>query len=447
LGDLSKLIRKRKTDNDDIKYFVLIEETYDIIKKAHLALNHAGRDKMQKEINRKYANITLNCINLYKSVCEECQLRRKNPSKGVVVKPIVSKDFNSRGQVDLVDMQSMPDGNYRFIMNYQDYLTTFCIIEALSSKRAAEVAYKILLNIYLVFGAPHILQSDNGREFTAEIIKEQKVLWPDLAVVYGKPQHPQWQGSVERSNADIHDMIVSWMRDNDTTKWAVGLKFIQFQKNRRFHEGIKRSLYEAMFGSPPKVGLTTSKLPNEILNVIEKEEELVGYFMDQPSQSTIENQAVAKTPVETVLTLLEFEHECKSRTTVFQSDTENCDLCDVCSRGMLINRERHLSHENLERQADKMVAKSNQVLQPVTVGNNVTLPVPSVDRGRGDSSNMMCVVIDINTETQQYKLATRYGLLNGSFSRNQFLRCTSNILLLGSVDFDTEISVRQAARK
>jgi hypothetical protein len=88
-------------------------------------------------------------------VCEECQLKRKNPSKGVVVKSIVSKDFNSRGQVDLVDMQSMPDGNYRFIMNYQDHLTKFCIIEALSSKRAAEVAYTILLNIVLVFGAPH----------------------------------------------------------------------------------------------------------------------------------------------------------------------------------------------------------------------------------------------------------------------------------------------------
>ena len=87
-------------------------------------------------------------------MCEECQLKRKNPSKGVVVKSIVSKDFNSRGQVDLVDMQSMPDGNYRFIMNYQDHLTKFCIIEALSSKRAAEVAYTILLNIVLVFGAP-----------------------------------------------------------------------------------------------------------------------------------------------------------------------------------------------------------------------------------------------------------------------------------------------------
>jgi 2-iminoacetate synthase ThiH len=81
LGDLTKLIRKRKTDNDDIKYFVSIEETYDIIKKTHLALNHAGRDKMQKEINRKYVNVTLNCINLCKSVCEECQLRRTNPKE------------------------------------------------------------------------------------------------------------------------------------------------------------------------------------------------------------------------------------------------------------------------------------------------------------------------------------------------------------------------------
>lgn len=88
----------------------------------------------------------------FTSLCaksEECQLRRKIPSKGVVVKPIVSKDFNSWCQVDLVDMQSMPGGKYRFIMNYQDHLTKFCIIEDLSSKRAAEVAYKILLNIFL----------------------------------------------------------------------------------------------------------------------------------------------------------------------------------------------------------------------------------------------------------------------------------------------------------
>jgi hypothetical protein len=43
-----------------------------------------------------------------------------------------------------------------------------------------------------------ILQSDNGREFTANIITELKSLWPDLKIVHGRPRHPQSQHSVER---------------------------------------------------------------------------------------------------------------------------------------------------------------------------------------------------------------------------------------------------------
>jgi hypothetical protein len=43
---------------------------------------------------------------LFKELCEECQLKkRKLASKGLVDKPIVSKEFNFRGQMDLIDMQ------------------------------------------------------------------------------------------------------------------------------------------------------------------------------------------------------------------------------------------------------------------------------------------------------------------------------------------------------
>jgi len=48
-------------------------------------------------------------------------------------------------------------------MNYQDHNTKFVILHPLESKRAIEVANK-LLTIFLTFGAPKILQSDNGRE-------------------------------------------------------------------------------------------------------------------------------------------------------------------------------------------------------------------------------------------------------------------------------------------
>ena len=63
--------------------------------------------------------------------------------------------------------------------------------------------------MFLLFGAPHILLSDNGREFMADIITELNELCPELVIVHGKSRHTQSQGSVERSNGDIHYMLVS----------------------------------------------------------------------------------------------------------------------------------------------------------------------------------------------------------------------------------------------
>jgi len=109
---------------------------------------------MIKELQRKYANITTKALELFKSLCEECQKKRKRPvTKGVVVRPILSKEFASRGQVDLIDMQSMPHSNFKWIMVYQDHLTKFCILRPLQTKRAAEVAFQ-LVDIFLLMGAP-----------------------------------------------------------------------------------------------------------------------------------------------------------------------------------------------------------------------------------------------------------------------------------------------------
>jgi hypothetical protein len=91
-------------------------------------------------------------------------------------------------------------------------LSSFCIIKIISLSLLSYVhllqslQQKLVFNCwtyFLLFGAPHILQSDNGREITATIIKELKDMWPDCSLVHGKPRHPQSQGSVERGNADI----------------------------------------------------------------------------------------------------------------------------------------------------------------------------------------------------------------------------------------------------
>ena len=142
----------------------------------------------------------------------------------------------------------MSRNGFRWIMVYQDHLTKFCVLRAVKSKRPVEVAGQ-LLDIFLLLGAPAILQSDNGTEFTAHVISELNEFWPRLVMVHGKPRHPQSQGSVERANGDIKDMLVAWLADNQTEDWVTDIKFVQFQKNSAHHSGIKRSPYLALFGS------------------------------------------------------------------------------------------------------------------------------------------------------------------------------------------------------
>jgi IS30 family transposase len=72
----------------------------------------------------------------------------------------------------------------------------------LKTKSAVEVA-KNLLPIFATFGAPKILQSDNGREFVNKVVTEVVARWPACKIVHGKPRHSQSQGSVERANRDV----------------------------------------------------------------------------------------------------------------------------------------------------------------------------------------------------------------------------------------------------
>lgn len=142
---------------------------------------------------------------------------------------MVFKEINQRAQVDLIDMQTSQDGEYKFILNYQEHLTKFVCLRPFKTKAAAEVAYN-LIDVFCLIDAPSVLQSDNGREFCNIVIEELKNILPDLKIVHGKPRHSQSQGSVERANRNVQDILVTWMEENNLTKRNEGLRFCQWKK-------------------------------------------------------------------------------------------------------------------------------------------------------------------------------------------------------------------------
>ena len=92
---------------------------------------------------------------LYRKLCSLSKKKEKEPRAGLTFKPIISTCFNSRGQVDLMDFQSNADGEYKWVLHYQDHLTKYSFLRALKSKCAAEVAHH-LFNIFIDFGAPMV---------------------------------------------------------------------------------------------------------------------------------------------------------------------------------------------------------------------------------------------------------------------------------------------------
>ena len=77
--------------------------------------------------------------------------------------------------------------SYKFLLVYQDHLTKFIVLRTLKQRTAEEVV-RTLMDIFCLIDSPHILQSDNGREFKninlATMIRE---LWPGCKIVHVSP--------------------------------------------------------------------------------------------------------------------------------------------------------------------------------------------------------------------------------------------------------------------
>ena len=90
-----------------------------------------------------------------------------------------------------------------------------------------------------------------------------------------------------------------------------------------------------------------------------------------------------------------------------------------------------------------MVKRSRVDLVAGKVGDNVAVPILPVDRGRGDLRNILGVIVSCD-DNMSYRIATRSGVVNRRYSRNQFDVCPERLLTENDVNQDAAISLRQA---
>ena len=176
----------------------------------------------------KVCNVSLEIVNKILKLCPVCEERstiktkRQRQSQTPLV--ITSNHFGHRGQLDLVDMGSCedPEGEgYKYLFHYQvsvlqaleslvfwqDHFYNISVLAPLKSKSAAEVARVFVTHVVAYYGAPIILQTDNGKEFTGTAFLDAVEQLCGCKVIRGRPRHPQTQGSVEAANGVAKKLI------------------------------------------------------------------------------------------------------------------------------------------------------------------------------------------------------------------------------------------------
>ncbi|XP_068247956.1 uncharacterized protein [Palaemon carinicauda] len=179
------------------------------------------------------------------------------------------------------------------------------------------------------------------------------------------------QGAVERLNGVIQDKLAIWMQENNSKKWSVGFKFVQWQINISRHETTGHSPFKVTFGQEPKVGLGSSVLPRSALNEIPTEEDL---------ETFVENKEGDEDAV-TGVTAQEIQ--------------------DAADAGQ-------------SKAAVRMTRRGNQLVRQLEVGECATLSVPDVDRGPTDPKNLIVVVM--KGEDGLYTVGCREGVLGSKYT-------------------------------
>lgn len=213
-------------------------------------------------------------------------------------------------------------------------------------------------------------------------------------------------------------------------------------KNTALHSGIKRSPYEAIFGSPAKIGLKSINLPDEVYRNLQDEDDLSNalnqmYNFDGVNSEEVVNNSEEE-DAEVALDCIDCNKICHEITKcseclnpLHNMCAKKGMLCFLCFQKVNIANERCGALSGLESQAKRMLDYSNSRISEAKIGDTVRIPVPDVDRGKADARNILGVVME--TSEGFFKIGTPDGILNQLYSRNQFTICQEKLIDVASI--------------
>ncbi|GFX56024.1 hypothetical protein TNCV_1953441 [Trichonephila clavipes] len=191
---------------------------------------HYGADGTFSRISSKYYWTGMRkFIADYVKSCSECIKYKTTNQKpaGLLQTPVPAQRFESIA-IDLFGPLPETTEGMKWIFIVEDYTTKWVELFPLKQATAKECAMTLLNEVFLRYGVPHRLISDNGTQFVSAVM-QQLCFVLDINQILIPVYHPQ-ANPVERKNRDLKPRL-AMMVGNNHTLWIEKLPAIRFALN------------------------------------------------------------------------------------------------------------------------------------------------------------------------------------------------------------------------
>jgi hypothetical protein len=193
-----------------------------------------------------WPNMTEDVAN-YIRTCEICQTMKHGKENRC---PLQITDTQvepwKKVYLDIVGPLPCTEEGHKYILTCQDNLSKYLIAEPLSNQTVEEVSAVLTHRVFLIYGIPGIILTDQGSNFMSEIFKGICKLF-QIEKLNTVAYHPESNGALERS----HKTLVTYLRSYVSSKpssWNQWLPFACFMFNTTPHSITRYSPYELLFG-------------------------------------------------------------------------------------------------------------------------------------------------------------------------------------------------------
>ena len=247
------LYRKyRRTSNDEPILQLLVPTNMKllVLQELHDQSGHLGITKtLDKVRSRFYWTGYEADIERHIQECVKCQ-QRKMPQPSCPA-PLGTIEANYPFQKLSWDLMGPlpPSKQYRYILVVSDIFTKWVEVFPLERTDSKTLASALVNEVICRYGVPSVLHSDQGSNFTSEVMKEVCSLL-GIKRTQTSAYHPQGNGQTERFNRTLEAMLAKSVEEHQSD-WSDYIPKLMMAYRTSVHETTKLSPFFLNFGRSP----------------------------------------------------------------------------------------------------------------------------------------------------------------------------------------------------